>query len=77
MIRRRNSVDSEIRQADSADIRYAGFAQRLKAFAFDFIPILAYIIFLFGVMMAMITPIPAIDTIGMARSSQGTLPCRK
>jgi uncharacterized RDD family membrane protein YckC len=34
------------------DTRYAGFVARLKAFAFDYLPIAAYIIFLFGTTMA-------------------------
>jgi len=34
---------------NSIDIQYAGFAKRLKAFAFDYLIIFAYIVVLFGV----------------------------
>jgi uncharacterized RDD family membrane protein YckC len=34
---------------NQADIRFAGFGVRLKAFAFDFLPIAIYIILLFGI----------------------------
>jgi uncharacterized RDD family membrane protein YckC len=40
--------------SNSNDIQYAGFAKRLKAFAYDFMPIFAYIMALFGIMMGMI-----------------------
>ena len=39
-------------ETNSAEIQYAGFGTRLKAFAFDYIPIAAYFIFLFGLTMA-------------------------
>jgi uncharacterized RDD family membrane protein YckC len=34
-----------------AETRYAGFGMRLKAFAFDYLPITVYIILLFGISM--------------------------
>ena len=39
---------SETLQEKPDTIRYAGFGKRLKAFAFDYLPIAAYIILLFG-----------------------------
>jgi uncharacterized RDD family membrane protein YckC len=42
---------SENVDTNTAEIQYAGFGRRLKAFAFDYIPIAAYIITLFGVTM--------------------------
>ena len=35
-----------------AEVRYGGFGVRLKAFAFDYLPIAAYIILLIGLTMA-------------------------
>ncbi len=40
---------------NSSEVEYAGLAKRLKAFAFDFIPIGGYIIALFGITMGVIT----------------------
>ena len=55
-----NTMASNL-DTNSIDIQYAGFAKRLKGFVFDYIPIAAYIIILFGVTMGVIK---AMDLLG-------------
>jgi hypothetical protein len=43
-----STVDHSNEKEFSMSVQFAGFAKRLKAFAFDFVSILAYIIVLFG-----------------------------
>jgi hypothetical protein len=49
-----STVDHWNEKEFSMSVQFAGFAKRLKAFAFDFVSILAYIIVLFGLTMGVI-----------------------
>ena len=44
----------------NSSLEYAGFGVRLKAFAYDYLPIAAYIILLFGITMGFIRAMGAL-----------------
>ncbi len=54
---------SEYNAGHSPETQYAGFGIRLKAFLYDYIPIAAYIIFLFAATMAFAWAMRALGTL--------------